>query len=411
MLSASSVFSADIYLSLSAHGQRMELGISGFSPENGKVDEAKLGRLVTDVLTNDLLFSRYFNLVEGGPVYTGKPEELLDWQKREANVLLCGKAAIKRNELYITCQVFDIYAQKIIWEKTFNREIEDYRYIAHDINDELIFRFTGEKGIAHTKIVFVNNGSKYKELFVMDYDGYNPRQITADKSINLFPKWSPDSKEIIYTTFRYGNPDLYSVAFPGVTRRAVSKLQGLNTAGSFSPDGKTIALTLSRGKIPSIYLIARDGSFTKKLGSMRGIATSPCFAPNGKEIAYISDLPGYPQVYIMNLDTGRSRRIITRGFCDSPAWSPRGDKIVFTMRVNDSGYKLFVFNLNNSEVSRLTYNDGKDENPSFSPDGRFITFSSTKNYKSEVYILAIDGSGLRKLTDLPGSSTSPNWSH
>ena len=137
-LFTSPLFAADIYLSLSAHGQRTDLGISGFVPESGKVEEAKLGRLVSDVLTNDLLFSRYFNIVEGGPAYTGKNEELLDWQQRGANVLVCGKAGIRKNELVVTGQIFDIDSQKVIWEKTFTRSIEDYRYIAHDLNDEII---------------------------------------------------------------------------------------------------------------------------------------------------------------------------------------------------------------------------------------------------------------------------------
>lgn len=404
------VFGADIYLTLSAHGQRTDLGISGFVPENDKVEEAKLGRLVTEVLINDLLFSRYFNIVEGGPLYTGKNEELLDWQQRGANVLVCGKVSLRKNELVVTGQLFDIYSQKVIWEKTFYGSVDEFRYIAHDLNDEIIFRFTGEKGIAHTKIAFVNNGSKSKELYVMDYDGYNPRQLSSDRSINLFPKWSPDGKEIIFTTYRYGNPDLYAMAVPGGERRAVSKLQGLNTAGSFSPDGQSIALTLSRGNVPNIYIIKKDGSIIRQLTFLRGIATSPCFAPNGKEIVYISDIPGWPQVYIINLDTGRSRRIITRGFCDSPVWSPRGDRIIFTMRVRDYGYELFVYDLNTSEVSRLTYGKARQESPSFSPDGRFITYSSTINSKSEIYVMAVDGSGVRKLTDLPGSSTTPSWS-
>ena len=407
---STTAYSSDIYLGLTAHGNRMELGMAGFVPVDGTVEEAKYGRLIQDVLRNDLLFSRYFNLIEDGPLYTGKDTELVDWQDKGANVLVCGKISLSGRSIELTGQLFDVYGKSIIWEKVFKGDIDDIRAIAHELNDDMIFRFTGEKGIAHTKIAFTNNGTGSKELYVIDYDGYNPRRITDDRSINILPKWSPDGKEILFTTYKYGNPDLYSISPTGGSRKAVSTRQGLNTAGSFSPDGKQIALTLSRGDFPNIYILGRDGRQDRQLTFGRAIATSPYFAPNGKEIVFVCDRPGYPQLYIMNLDGGNMRRLTTQGFCDSPCWSPRGDKIAFSQRVDDrNGYEIFMYDLNTLKSIRLTFNPGNDENPSFSPDGRFVVFTSTKAGKKEIHVMAIDGSGLRKIGDLPGSSTTPSW--
>jgi TolB protein len=406
-----SLDAADIYLGLTAHGNRMELGMAGFIPANGTVDEAKFARLIQDVLRNDLLFSRYFNLVEDGPMFTGKDAEIVDWQDKGANVLVCGKLAQHNRDIELTGQLYDVYGKSVIWEKVFKGTLDDLRSLAHDMNDEVIFRFTGEKGIAHTKIAFTNNGTGYKELYLVDYDGFNPRRITNDRSINILPKWSPDGREMIYTTYKYGNPDLYSISPEGTSRRPVSTLQGLNTAGSFSPDGKQIALTLSRGEYPNIFIIERDGKQDYQLTFGRAIATSPYFAPNGKEIVFVCDKPGYPQLYIMNLDGGNMRRLTTPGFCDSPCWSPRGDKIAFSQRVDDQyGYEIFMYDLNTLKTIRLTFNPGNDENPSFSPDGRFVVFTSTKFGKKELNVMAIDGSGLRKIAEMPGSSTTPAWS-
>jgi TolB protein len=190
----------------------------------------------------------------------------------------------------------------------------------------------------------------------------------------------------------------------------VSQLQGLNTAGSFSPDGTKIALTVSRSHYPNLYLINRTGKILRKLTAIDCIDTSPCFGPNGQEIVFISDRPGYPQLFIVNLEGGNVRRLTTDGYCDSPAWSPRGDKIAFTMRQGRDNYDLYLYDLATSRITRLTQGDRNNENPSWSPDGRFIVFSSTRSGKSELYITAVDGSGVRKLGDIPGSSYTPSWS-
>jgi len=401
----------DVYLSLSSHGQRGQLGLAGFVPETPTVDESKIGRDIQETLRFDLLFSRYFNLLEDGPFYSGQEEQLKNWSEQGADMLICGKIKVKDRQISLTGQLFDIGSKQVIWQKTYNGDLNEYRHLAHELNDDIILRFTGERGIAHTKIVFVNNHTGHKELYVADYDGTNIRQLTYDNSINVLPTWSPDGREIIYTTYRFGNPDLYAISPTGDKLHPISQRQGLNSAGAFSPDGSKIALTLSRGGAPNLFLLSRTGEIMRQLTNGEDIGTSPSFAPNGQEIVYISDKPGYPQLYIMSLSGGNVRRLSARGYCDSPAWSPRGDKIVFAMRENGSSYfDICVYDLPTSRIDKLTQDEGNNENPSWSPDGRFIVFSSTRSGRSEMYVIAVDGSGIRKLGSISGSSFMPDWS-
>ncbi len=109
----------------------------------------------------------------------------------------------------------------------------------------------------------------------------------------------------------------------------------------------------------------------------------------------------------MGLEGGNVRRLPPRGYCDSPAWSPRGDRIVFSMREGRGGYDLYVFELATSRITRLTQEEGTNENPSWSPDGRFIVFSSSRSGRNELYIIGADGSGARKLGEIAGNSTMP----
>ena len=76
------------------------------------------------------------------------------------------------------------------------------RLMTHRWADELVYRYTGEQGIARTKIAYVAEEGLGKELFVMDYDGYGPQQVTADGYLNLMPTWAMDRRSLVFTAYR-----------------------------------------------------------------------------------------------------------------------------------------------------------------------------------------------------------------
>jgi TolB protein len=401
----------DVYLSLSATGKRSDIAVESFAAPAKTQDDVKYAQLLKEVVQNDLILCRYFNIIVGDPEpNTPFDTRMIFWEKKGASVLLSASVKVKTDIITIDVKLYDVISTELIWKQSFRKETSNYRLMAHEISDEIVRRFTGETGIACSKITFINNSTRFKELYLIDYDGYNLRRLTKDNKLNILPKWSPDGQQIIYTSYLYNNPDLFALNLVKNRRSIISKYQGLNAAGAFSPDGKRILLTLSRGKYPNLYLISPTGEILRRMTDGSYIDTSPSFAPNGQEIVFISDRPGYPQLYIMNIDGGNLRRLTTAGFCDSPAWSPRGDKIVFTMRQQRGNYDLFVYDLPSSKITRLTNNQRNNENPSWSPDGRFIAFASTRSGKSEIYVMAIDGSGTRKLAEIPDSSYTPSWS-
>ncbi len=400
----------DVYLSLSSHKERLEMAVAGFAPATPTLEESRLSRELQGVVRDDLLFSRYFNLVEEGPLYTGDPGQIKEWASRGAGIVVAGTLRLSGTSVILTGQMFDAESGEKIWEKKYSGDAASSRRLAHELNDDVILRFTGERGIAHTQIAFVNNRTGHKELYLIDYDGRNFRHLTIDNSIALLPRWAPGAREIIYTSYLRGNPDLYAIGPDGKGRRVVSAIQGLNTAASYSADGTRIALTISRGGIPSIYLITPKGQIIKRLTPGKTIETSPSFSPNGREIVFVSDRAGNPQLYIMDVDGGNVRRIVDGGYSDSPAWSPRGDKIVFCMRQSRENFDLYLYDLASTTVTRLTQGERDNENPSWSPDGRFIVFSSSRTGRHELYVMAADGSGVRRLANIPAHSFTPSWS-
>jgi TolB protein len=405
----------DIYLSLSATGKRSGIAVECFTAADEKDDSVKYAKLLKEVIENDLILSRYFNVIQNAfegdaSSATSFKKRLFLWEKRMVSVLLTASVSVDSDKLILETKMFDVISGEIVWKHNYENKSLNYRYMAHEVSDEIIRKLTGETGIARSKIVFVNDSTRFKELYIVDYDGYNLHRLTRDSKINILPKWSPDGERIIYTSYFYNNPDLFILNFVKNRRSIISRYQGLNAAGSFSPDGGKILLTLSRGRYPNLYLIDTSGEILQRMTDGSYIDTSPSFAPNGREIVFISDRPGYPQLYIMNVDGGNIRRLTTGGFCDSPSWSPRGDKIVFTMRQPKGNYDLYVFDLPTAKITKLTNNQKNNENPTWSPDGRFVTFCSNKSGKGEIYVMAIDGSGTRKLVEIPGMSCSPSWS-
>jgi WD40 repeat protein len=100
---------------------------------------------------------------------------------------------------------------------------------------------TGEKGPFSGKVAFVSTLTGNKEVYLMDYDGFNARRLTGNRAINLNPDFSPSGKEIIYTSYKAGNPDLYRrELFTGAEAR-ISASRGINIGGAWAPDGNRLA--------------------------------------------------------------------------------------------------------------------------------------------------------------------------
>jgi TolB protein len=400
-----------VYLSLTAKSQRFDIAVSPFTTIRKTSQEESYASLINKVIVNDLELSRYFNIITNNPVAKYDfDSQMAYWLAAGSSVVLSGSVTVTGSgQIALAVNLYDVVSKELVWKKSYGAQISNYRMIAHEASNEIVRRFTGENGIALSKIAFINNNTKYKELYTIDYDGHNLKRLTRDNKLNLLPKWSPTGTQILYTSYLFNNPDLFALDLIRNKRIVISNYQGLNSAAAYSPDESKILLTLSRGRYPNLYMINKNGKILQRMTGGYSIDTSPSFSPNGQEVVFISDRLGYPQMYIMNASGGNIRRLPTSGFCDSPAWSPRGDKIVFTMRT-DGNFSLYLYDLRTANITRLTHSKGDNENPVWSPDGRFIAFSSTRSGRSEIYIVSIDGSSLRKLADIPGNSYTPSWS-
>jgi len=141
------------------------------------------------------------------------------------------------------------------------------------------------------------------------------------------------------------------------------------------------------------------------------IDTSPTFSPDGSRLAFTSDRSGEPQVYVMGADgTGLSRLTYVGKHCDSPDWSPKGDRIVFVSLIDPSVFDICTVRPDGTDLWRLTAGNANHENPRWAPDGRHIVFAKRERGRRNLWVMAADGSGIRQLTYARGDQYNPAWS-
>lgn len=329
------------------------------------------------------------------------------WQTAGFDLLVLGEYELRGDELTLEFRLFDITGQKQLAVKRYLGKAKDLRRFSHNFSDHILLTLTGTAGSFSLPIFYVSSQSGNKEVWQMDWDGRNARQITHNRSITLSPDLSPDGRELIYTSYKRGNPDLYKHNLASGLETVISSRSGLNITGSWSPDGSKIALGLSKDGNTEIYTIASSGKNPNRLTISQSANVSPAWSPDGSKIAFVSDKLGNPQVFVMDNNGGNQQRLSSgTAYSSNPAWSPDGSKIAYTRSAG--GFQIFVMKADGSEQYQLT-DIGRNERPRWSPDGRLIVFSSNRDGREAIYVMRADGSGQTRISTTAGSNNHPLW--
>ena len=418
---------ADVFLEATRQDfQKIPLGIAGIENLGGSESpeaRVKLGTRIEDVLKADVRRSLVFALIDlpslGMKVgHLGAEPDPSFKQAAEngVSVIVWGQAGMKSGnkdaDLSMDGYVYDAGNNEVVGGKRYVGSASVARLMAHRFADELVFRYTGEPGIARTKIAYVSELGTARELFVMDYDGYDPRQLTADGFLNLMPRWSPDRRFLVFTTYRNRNTqDIDMIELATGKRWTLVAQGGLNITPVFSPDGNSLAYSSSHEGNAELYRLDMKTKAVQRLTTHAAGDLSPSWAPSGRELVFTSDRSGGPQIFLMSADGSNVRRLTFEGdYNAAPAWSPRGNWIAYVCRTPKKEYKLCVITPDGQKRLQLTTGLGVDDSPSWSPDGRHLVFSSTVEGKSQIYMIDADGKDLERITFTGTHNSAPSWS-
>ena len=408
-----------LYIDINAPGgKRMPLAVADFAVGPG---DPSRSREIPKILSDDLALTDLFDLVPPtahmetvtAAHFSGKPLSFPGWKMIGAEAVVIGKLEAQGDRVSIEMRLYDATQGTLLVGKRYTGTPTQVRSIAHRFANEIVYTFTGVRGVFGTEIAFTarSGTSKGKELYLVGMDGQEMRRVTDNRSFNLFPRWSPDGQWLAYTSYRTGVPAVYLRNISTGAEKEVVRFGGTKAPGGFSPDGVWLYAGVSEDGNSDIYRVRVVGGAAEKVVEGWGLEVSPSPSPDGRRIAFVSDRGGSPQVYVKTIGVAGEMRISNEtGYATSPSWSPAGDRIAYTAR---SGGRFAVFTVapdgsDPREVASAP--DGDCEDPSFAPDGRSLVYTYRKRGYSALKIISSDGRRQRTLVSGLGDAGSPAWS-
>jgi TolB protein len=393
------------------------------SPDRETQDAA---RTISETLFADIDFEREFSVIprdtyKSIPVAGSIDAVPFDrWRELGADGVVIGTVQKTPTGIRVEMRLYNVRARQSAYGREYTGAAANPRIYAHTMADELHDSQRQLRGVARTKLAFISDRNReavlstvekrdVKEVFIADYDGANQRRITINRTMNLFPNWSPDGRSIIYTSYRSGVPDLLISNIYAGTMESPTKGVGQNWLPVFSPDGSRLAFTSSRDGNSEIYVMNRDGSNLTRLTNAPAIDSTPTWSPTGTQIAFTSERRGQPQIFVVNVDGTGLRQISFESYADRPTWSPPPyNEIAFAARTGP-GFDIKILGIASGETRQITFGEGSNESPAWSPNGRHLAFSSTRAGRAQIFTVDRDGRNLRQITK-DGNNTTPNWS-
>jgi TolB protein len=289
--------------------------------------------------------------------------------------------------------------------------------------ETLAILFSSHRGGVHDSEIYIMNpdGTNERKFTSARGHSWGPR-IAPDGSEFFFSSVAPGQHTIHDasggSTTGSGNHDVYVANIQGTS---IDTMQPVNlnniTAGftswdngwAYSPDSKQIAFTSDRDGNWEIYTMDTSGGNIVRLTENPAQDGWPWWTADGKHILFTSDRDGSWQIYIMNPDGSNVQELthIPDRTNLYPAVSPDGKKVVFSSQVTATNEgDIYIMNIDGSDLTRLTNTAALNNIPSFCPDSEHIVFESDRAGNTDIYMMNLDGTDVTQLTTDPGEDTT-----
>lgn len=227
------------------------------------------------------------------------------------------------------------------------------------------------------------------------------------------PNWAPDGKSIVFIAERFlgdtdGPVNLFVMDPDGSNRREITTTASHDLSPAFSPDGNLIAFESDRDGNSEIYVTDRVGRSVRRLTRDAADDRSPAWSADGRHIAFMStrEAKTRSDIFQMNADGSGVERLTNGVSAWAPQYSPDGRLLALQIDTD-----VYVMDLATRTTTRLTYAPQNGMNPTWSPDGKRLAFVTSRNRRLEIFTMSADGSGQQVLVSMPrGSAIDPRWS-
>ncbi|MEX2143049.1 MAG: hypothetical protein WD740_00515 [Anaerolineales bacterium] len=278
---------------------------------------------------------------------------------------------------------------------------------------------TGPRG----KIAYVCQLSKRSgrnQICIINSDGSGQRVLKSGGSFDdFFPSLAPDGGSVLFASTRTGRYQIFEI---DLQTNVLTQLTFLTEDSAFapevSPNNTHIVFYATHDGVEyprshNLWIAERDGDNPTQITTRPGGAWDPVWSPEGTLIMFASEEGGVPQLFVINADGSDARQVTDlAGLRGRNDWSTDG--VTLTTYIGSAWDRdIYIFDTNGENLVQLT--DGLNNlAPSFSPDGNWITFMSYRDHPRqdlgcEIYIIRVDGTDLRRLTDNDICDWQPRW--
>lgn len=229
-------------------------------------------------------------------------------------------------------------------------------------------------------------------LVLYDIHSGVERPVTEEKHPQMDGIFAPDGQWIALThdaaSPNQGNMDLWLVEVAsGKTSLLIGDAGKLSHEEfpSWSPDGNQLVFTSTRDGNQELYVIRRNGQDLKRLTTYPGVDTHPSWSPDGQHIAWATDRWGNLEIAVMS-STGEAIERLTDNHTldDYPVWSPDG-RFLAWMNLHEGQHDIFVMRMQDRKVINVSQHPAADMFPAWLPDGR-LSFLSQRDGVWDIYV-------------------------
>lgn len=277
------------------------------------------------------------------------------------------------------------------------------------------------------QIAFASGRTGTPQIFLADTNGESAFQVTNLPTGACQPSFSPDGMQLVFISpcqgneEVYNNTSLYLINVDGTGLQALDAAPGGSFDPAWSPDGKSIAFTSMRTGQMEIFTVNMDDLSTVKQitsGEQRVESRMPAWSPDSSKLVYVVKRLGVYQVWMMNADGSDAKQIIRSGVAYNdyaPAWSPKGDLILFNQSCATRYCNAYLMSTSatdraNEQGLRVLLNIALIENVAYSPDGFYLAYEGVGEAGNfDIFFMTVSGGDRVRLTTDSAQDFHPVW--
>jgi len=381
----------------------------------------RVSKQLNSIVRNDLIRTGEFSILDEELLLPVKiiNDELVysDWKLLGMDYLVTGIITKAKNSLDINYEIYDVHKKRKVRSSKVFGIPNQIRQLGHYTSDGIYESITGIKGIAATRILYVNEikdsqlTSTYR-LMLADSDGANEKILLSSSEPIISPSWSPDGKRVAYVSFETGMAKVFIQEIASGKREAVLSKETQISSPSWSPDGKYLSLTLYQDGNAEIYILRlRDRTLTRMTNQF-AIDTESSWSPKGNKILFTSGRSGSPQIYELDLRklNPKAKRVSFEGTYNAKAsYLPNEEGIIFVHRSNDGLFHI-ALKYKKENFIRVLTEAKMDESPSVAPNGNMVIYGIREKNLSMLAGFSLSGAKFR-LPASNGEVREPAWSN